>query len=225
MITKLYDFAPLTRETVNGKRHYCTPDGKKLPSVTTILDKTKPQEKVNALHNWRKRVGEDAATTIVTEAANTGTIMHGMLEEYLLGTARPPGTNFVQKIAYPMAQTIITNGLIHLTECWGTEIPLYYPELYAGTTDGAGLWKNKPAIIDFKQTNKPKKREWIEDYFIQLTFYGEAMNKLYDANIKTGVILMCSRNCEYQEFVIENDEWEFYANKMWDRVEQYYHLQ
>lgn len=224
MITQLYNFASLTRETVNGKRHYCTPDGKKLPSVTTILDKTKPQEKVDILNNWRKRVGEDAAKTIVTEAANTGTIMHKMLEEHLMGNAKVPGSNLVQQIAYPMAKTIIDNGLIHLNECWGTEVPLYYPELYAGTSDGVGLWKNKPAIFDFKQTNKPKKREWIEDYFIQLTFYGEAMNKLFNAGVKTGVILMCSKNCEYQEFVIENDEWDFYTNKMWDRVEQYYHL-
>lgn len=224
MITQLYDFTPLTRETINGKRHYCTPDGRKLPSVTTILEKTKPKDKVDALNNWRKRVGEDAAKNIVTEASNTGTIMHKMLEDHLSGNAKAPGSNLVQKIAHPMARTIIDNGLIHLNECWGTEVPLYYPELYAGTSDGAGLWKKQPAIFDFKQTNKPKKREWIEDYFLQLAFYGEAMNKLYDANIKTGVILMCSRACEYQEFVIEGEEWNHYTNKMWDRVEQYYHL-
>ena len=131
MITQLYNFTPLSRETVNGKRHYCTPDGKKLPSVTTILDKTKPKEKVEILNNWRKRVGEDAAKTITTEAANTGTIMHKMLEDHLTGNSKAPGSNLVQKIAYPMAKTIIDNGLIHLNECWGTEVPLYYPGLYA----------------------------------------------------------------------------------------------
>ena len=217
-----FDYQPLTRENINGKRHYCTPDGQKLASVTTILDKTKSQESIEALQNWRKRVGADKAQIITSEAAGTGTVMHKMLEEHCLGIAKPPGTNNVQKIAYPMAQTIIKEGLVHLDECWGTEISLYYPELYAGRTDLAGLWKGKEAILDFKQTNKKKRREWIDDYFIQTIFYGVAHNKLYGTNIRTGVILMCSRACEYQEFVVEGNEWDRYEDEMWRRLDLYY---
>lgn len=222
MLTTHFNYTPISRETIDGKRLYATPDGSKLPSVTTILDKTKPQEKIDALNNWRKRVGPAQAQIITTEAAGTGTVMHKMLEEHLLGKSKPPGSNVVQQTAYPMAQKIITEGLVHLDECWGTEIPLYYPSLYAGTTDGAGTWKKKPAIFDFKQTNKPKKREWIDDYFMQLCAYSLAHNKLHGTNIKTGVVLMCSRACEYQEFVLEGAEFEKYEHEWWNRVELYY---
>lgn len=222
LITPKFNYNPISRQTINGKRHYCLPDGSKVASVTTILDKTKPKEAVEALHKWRKRVGAAQAQIITTEAAGRGTVMHKMLEQYLLGTSTPPGTNVVQQTAYPMAQKIITEGLVHLNECWGTEVPVYYSGLYAGTTDGVGVWKQEPAIFDFKQTNRPKKREWIDDYFIQLAFYGVAHNHTHGTDIKTGVVLMCSRDCEYQEFVLEGAEWAVYEAKMWDRVEQYY---
>lgn len=224
LITPKFDYSPIKRETIDGKRHYCLPDGSFVPSVTTILDKTKSEESVKALANWRKRVGHQNAVTITTEAANTGTLMHKLLENHCLGKARPPGTNRVQQIAYPMAQQIIQNGLIHLTEVWGTEIPIYYSGLYAGTTDLAGAWKGNDAIIDFKQTNRPKKEEWVEDYKIQTVFYGTAHNSVHNTNIRTGVILMCSRACEFQHWVVEGSEWDKYENLMWDRIEAYYKL-
>jgi genome maintenance exonuclease 1 len=124
-----------------------------------------------------------------------------------------------------MAKTIIDSGLIHLNECWGTEIPLYFPSIYAGTTDGAGLWKGKPAILDFKQTNRPKKSEWIDDYRLQLAAYALAHNEIHGTNIQTGIILMCSRALEYQEFVIEGNEFKFFTDLWWKRVEKYYLLQ
>ena len=223
-MTSKFNYTPISRETIEGKRHYCLPDGSKVASVTTILDKTKPQDKIDALNNWRKRVGPAAAQTITTEAAGVGTVMHKMLEEHCLGKAKPPGSNNVQKIAYPMAQQIIQNGLAHMNEVWGTELPLYYPGLYAGTTDLAGVWKNKESILDFKQTNKPKKEEWIEDYKIQLAAYAAAHNFVHGTNIQQGVVLMCSRACEYQEFVVEGADFEYWTSQWWDRVERYYRI-
>jgi ATP-dependent exoDNAse (exonuclease V) beta subunit len=217
-----FDYTPINRETINGKRHYCLPDGSKVASVTTILDKTKPKEKMEALQKWRDFVGHDKAQVITTEAAGVGTVMHKMLEEHCLGKAKPPGTNNVQKIAHPMAQQIIQNGLVHMTECWGTELPLYYPGLYAGTTDLAGVWKGNESILDFKQTNKPKKEEWIDDYKLQLAAYATAHNIVHGTNIKQGVILMCSRACEYQEFVIRGADFAYWQDQWWNRVEQYY---
>jgi hypothetical protein len=222
LLAPKFDYQKISRETINGKRHYCTPDGEKLPSVTTILDSTKSEEKSQALQDWRKRVGHANAQQITTEAAGVGTVMHRMLEEHICGKSKSPGTNQVQKVAYPMAQTIIQNGLVHLSEVWGSEIPLYFPRLYAGTTDGAGVWKNKQAIFDFKQTNRPKKREWIDDYFVQLVMYASAHNEIHGTAIRTGVVLMCSRSCEYQEFVLEGPEWVKYENLMWSKLEQYY---
>jgi genome maintenance exonuclease 1 len=218
-----FDYQPLSRINIDGKRHYQTGTGN-LPSVTSILDRTKSEESKAALQKWRDWVGHSKAQQITTEAAGVGTAMHKILENYCQGIVKPPGTNQVQQIAHPMAQTVIKEGLAHFDEIWGNEISLYYPEIYAGSTDGAGSWKGKEAIFDFKQTNKPKKDEYVEDYKIQIVMYGEAHNKLYGTNIQTGVILMCSRACEYQQWVIEGAEWSKYVDIMWRRVEKYYEM-
>lgn len=224
MFNQKFNYQPISRVNLNGKRHYATPDGNKLPSVTTILDKTKPQEQIDALNNWRNRIGHDKAQVITTEAAGVGTVMHKMLEEHCLGQAKEPGTNQVQQIAYPMAQKIITEGLVFLDECWGTEVPLYYEGLYAGSTDLAGVWKGNEAILDFKQTNKPKKEEWIDSYKLQIVAYSLAHNKLHGTNIRTGVILMCSRACEFQHWVVKGADFDYWEGQWWDRVEAYYRI-
>ena len=223
-IVEKFTYQAMSRAIVDGKRLYDTPDGSKLPSVTTILDKTKSEESKAALQNWRKRVGHQAAQTITTEAAGVGTTMHKMLEQYCLGESKAPGTNTVQQIAHPMAQKIIENGLVHMDEIWGTEVPVYYPGLYAGSTDLAGIWNGKESILDYKQTNKPKKDEWVEDYKTQLVAYAMAHNEVHKTNIRTGVILMCSRACEYQQWVVEGDEWDIYVEKWLARVEKFYRL-
>lgn len=157
MITPRYDYTPLARATVEGKRHYYLPDGNKVPSVTTILDRTKPEEKRQALANWKKRVGEQKAQEITTEAANRGTRMHAYLEHYVLhDDMKPlPGNPFAHA-SWFMAAEVILQGLCHVDEFWGVEVPLYCSGLYAGTTDCIGVWKGQPAIMDFKQTNRPK---------------------------------------------------------------------
>jgi genome maintenance exonuclease 1 len=233
MIVQRYDYKPLDRTTLDGKRHYCLPDGTKVPSVTTILDRTKPEEKKQALANWKKRVGEQQAQQIVTEAANRGTRMHAYLESYVLnGDMKELPTNPYAHPSWFMAAEVILKGLVHVDEYWGSEVPVYYSGLYAGTTDCIGVWKGKPAILDFKQTNKPKKREWIEDYFLQLAAYAEAHNNTYGTDIQDGVILMCAQpklledgtysTPEYQEFTIEGDEFAHWKQEWLKRVELYY---
>lgn len=222
LIVNRFEYKPMSRVTVDGKRHYDTPDGHKLPSVTTILDKTKSEESKAALQNWRNRVGHAQAQTITTEAAGVGTTMHKMLEQYVKGETKEPGSNTVQQIAHPMAQKIIQEGLIHMGEVWGTEVPVYFPGLYAGSTDLAGIWNKKESILDFKQTNRPKKDEYVDDYKTQLVAYALAHNEVHGTNIRTGVILMCSRDCQYQEFVLEGAEFDKYVAKWWDRVEAFY---
>ena len=224
MLISRYNYTPIDRTTVDGKRHYCLPDGSKVPSVTTILDKTKSEESKQALRNWKKRVGEQQAQQITTEAAGRGTRMHKWLENYVKdGQIGLPGSNPYSVQSHGMANVIIFEGLgKNVDEFWGVEVPVYYSGLYAGTTDCVGVWKGKPAIMDFKQTNKPKKREWIEDYFLQLAAYGLAHNNMHGTDIKTGVILMCSSNNEYQEFVLEEADSEHYSNKWLERVEWHY---
>ena len=223
MLINKFNYTPISRATVDGKRHYCLPDGSKVPSVTTILDRTAPAEKKQALQNWRNRVGTAKAQEITTEAAGRGTRMHKWLENYVKNDMLDePGSNPYSLQSHGMANIIIAEGLSNVSEYWGVEVPVYYSGLYAGTTDCVGLWKGKPAIIDFKQTNKPKKREWIDDYFIQLAAYSQAHNETHGTDIRTGVILMCSADNLYQEFVVEEAEYDIWAQRWFDRVEQYY---
>ena len=236
LITQRYQYAALTRESVNGQRLYATPDGQKLPSVTTILDRTKPAEKRLALENWKRRVGHEKAQQITTEAANRGTRMHTYLEHYILtGQHRERGSNPFSWPSHDMAAVVIEQGLQQVNEFWGTEIPLYFPGIYAGTTDCAGIHCGAPAILDFKQTNRPKRKEWIDDYKLQLAAYAEAHNEVYGTEICKGVILMCVKPetddqgyvisaPAYQEFTIEGADWAHWRDQWWRRVEQYYLL-
>lgn len=226
MLINKFNYTAINRESVDGKRHYCLPDGTKVPSVTTILDATKPQEKREALQRWRKSVGEAKAQQITTEAASRGTRMHKWLENYVRdGSIGMPGTNPFSQQSHGMANTIIFEGLgKRATEYWGVEVPLYCSGLYAGTTDCIAVWDGKPAILDFKQTNKPKKREWIEDYFLQLAAYALAHNETHGTDIEQGVILMCSADFQYQEFTVEGDEFKEWTEKWLTRVQQYYQL-
>ena len=165
MIIQRYEYTPINRTTVEGKRHYCLPNGEKVPSVTTILDKTKPEEAKQKLQEWKNRVGVERAQQITTEAANRGTRMHAYLETYIASDEmKPLPTNPYAHPSWFMAAEVILKGLCHVDEFSGSEVPVYYSGLYAGTTDCVGVWKGRPAIMDFKQTNKPKKREWIGDY-------------------------------------------------------------
>ena len=236
MYNPKFEYHSLSREQVDGRRLYATPDGSKVPSVTTILDKTKPADKIAALQNWRRAVGEEKAQQITTEAANRGTRMHTYLENYVkTGAIKDRGTNPFGWASHAMAQVVIEKGLVNVNEFWGVEVPLYFPGIYAGTTDCCGLHQGTESILDFKQTNKPKKEEWIDDYKLQLCAYAEAHNEVYGTNIRKGVILMCVKPVvddmgnvtsrpEYQEFIVEGADFEFCTQQWWKRVEQYYVL-
>ena len=233
MITQRYNYAPLSRETIDGKRHNCLPNGKKVPSVTTILDKTKSRESREALANWRKNVGEQKAQQITTEAANRGTRMHSYLETYvMMDDLKPLPSNPFAHPSWFMAAEIILKGLSQVDEFWGVEVPVYYSGLYAGTTDCLGLWNKEAAIIDFKQSNKVKKREYIEDYFLQLAAYALAHDEMHGTEINQGVILMAVQpklledqsytTPQYLEFVVKGEEFKHWKNEWIKRVELYY---
>jgi genome maintenance exonuclease 1 len=223
MITNRFNYVDLKRETLNGSRKYITPDGFVVPSVTTILEATKPEEAKQALQNWRNRVGHKQAQAITTEASGRGTLLHKWVEDYIkTGVIVDPGSNPYSQQSHKMAQSIIAKGLKNCNEFWGTEVSLYYPEWYAGTTDLVGIHDGSEAIMDHKQANKMKKREWIADYFIQACAYATAHNRVWNTNIRKGVIFMCTKDNEFQEFVIEGTEFDHYVNEWFNRLEQYY---
>jgi hypothetical protein len=217
---KLYDYPKSIRSVVNGGRHYDI-GNTKLPSVTTIIQATQSDEKRQSLANWRTRLGVGAANKVTNDAAVRGTSMHTYLEAYIRGTGHLDLTEAGLQ-ANVMAQQIIEQGLGDLGEVWGTEVTLYYPDLYAGATDVVGIYNKAETIIDFKQTNKPKRREWIEDYFIQLGAYAMAHNHVYDTKIQSGVILMCSKDNLFQKFEVSGKEFVNSQHAFLRKVDQYY---
>jgi genome maintenance exonuclease 1 len=225
LLKQKYEYKTLSRDESGGRRLYQTPDGFRVPSVTTILDKTKPAEARQALANWKKAVGEKKAQEIVTEAAGRGTRMHKFLEDHIKGIPlKESVSNPYAQQSLEMAKIVIDKGFFKIDEVWGSEVPLYFPELYAGTTDCVGIHQGEEAILDFKQTNKPKKEEYIEDYYLQLTAYALAHNEVHGTNIRKGVILMCSKDKEYQEFILKPQDFDMWTSKWCDRVSEYYRL-
>ena len=215
-----FKYPKTQREKIEGKRHYVF-DKEKLPSVTTILDQTQTAEKRESLLRWKERVGEEAAERIKTSAAERGTAMHKILEKYVLEEGYLDQTD-VGKQAHNMAIQIIQSGLSSVTEYYGTECTLYYPGLYAGQTDLVGIHKGQDAIIDFKQSNKPKRPEWIGDYKLQLAAYAMAHNILFNTQITKGVVMMCTVDNYYQEFIIEGEEFKKNMHNFLRRVDEYY---
>jgi genome maintenance exonuclease 1 len=219
LLNPIYEYKKLNRDETSGKRLYACPDGTKVPSVTTVLDSTKDK---TFLIEWRKRVGDAEATRISTESAGLGTLMHTHLEYHVLGKERPQGNNQVQLMARAMADTMINQAFCDIDEVWGIEAPLYYPGLYAGTSDMIGVHKGTPAIIDHKTTKKTKKKEWIEDYFLQCCAYALAHNEVHGTDIKKCVINIIDRDAKLQPFIIEGNEFDHYSDLWAQRLDQYY---
>ena len=208
------------RTSIEGRRHYEI-TGKKLPSVTTILGATQSEEKKASLARWQAKVGELQADRVRDQAASRGTNMHNHLEKYVLGQGHLDLTD-EGKVAKAMADVIINKGLCDMSEIWGSEVTLYYPGLYAGATDLVGVYDYEDSIVDFKQSNKPKRKEWIDDYFMQLGAYAMAHNQVYDTEITQGVILMCTPDNYFQKFQVKGKEFISYQQKFLERVDKYY---
>jgi genome maintenance exonuclease 1 len=208
-------------DPVTRKRVYVTPDGERLPSVTTILSATKD---MTAINEWRDRVGHEKANQITKEAAGRGTSMHGNLERFLAGLERQPGGNLVHDQAHKMADVIIGQAIVDISEVWAMEQSLYFPGLYSGTTDLVAVYKDNPSVCDYKQTNKPKKEEWVEDYYLQLVAYILAHNEVYGTGIREGHIFMCSKDLIYQQFDLWPKDFNMYQDKWLSKVEEYYNI-
>ena len=218
---KLYKYPPCTRSTTDGIRTYEIGE-ERLPSVTTILDATKSEESKRKLSQWMLIKGKTEATRIKNQAAERGTAMHTYLEKYVGNSGHLDLTD-TGRVAKPMAETVIKEGLNgKLSEIWGTEITLYYPGLYAGVTDVVGVYDYEDSIIDFKQSNRPKRKEWVEDYFMQIGAYAMAHNYVHRTQITQGVILMCTPDCFFQKFIVKGREFIKYQHKFLERVGKYY---
>jgi len=219
MIKKLdkYDYGKYARIDDQGPRTYDV-DGNRLPSVTTVLGQTKD---LSFLYKWQARVGKEEAERIKTTSANRGTSMHKYLENYVLNTGYEDLTEMGQ-LAKTMAQKVIEEGLAPVDGYFGSEVTLYYPGLYAGSTDLVGLHNGQESIIDFKQSNRPKRVDWIEDYFMQIAAYAMAHDYVHGSNIQQGVIMICTPDLYYQEFKIEGLQLRLWKHKFLIRLDQYF---
>ena len=217
---KLYHYPPSSRSTTDGIRTYDV-GNEKLPSVTTILQATQSEEKRRKLAEWRAIKGKIEADRIKKQSASRGSNMHLHLEKFILGQGHLDLTD-EGKTSKSMADTVIDKGLGDLQEIWGSEVTLWYPGLYAGATDLVGVYDYEESIVDFKQSNKPKRKEWIEDYFLQLAAYAMAHNQIYDTGIRQGVILMCTPDNYFQKFQIKGKEFKNFTYKFLQRLDKYY---
>ena len=217
---KLYNYPKTVRSSVEGTRHYDV-GNEKLPSVTSILKATETEDKKDSLARWKDKVGEVEATRVKNVAATRGTAMHTYLEHYVKGGKVLDLTD-VGREASGMGQTIIDKGFSDLEEVWGVECTLHYPGLYAGQTDMCGIYQGRESIIDFKQSNKPKRPEWIGDYKLQLVAYAMAHDQIYGTSIEQGVILMCTPDNFFQRFLVNGGEFREWKWEWLRRIDAYY---
>jgi genome maintenance exonuclease 1 len=195
-------------------------DNSRLPSVTTILGATKNQDFIK---KWKAKVGEAEADRIKNHSSKRGTSMHKFIESHVTGVGYDDLTAIGQE-AKPMAQKIIEIGFTPIEEIYGSEIMLHYPGLYAGSTDLVCLHNDMETIIDFKQANRPKKEEWIEDYFLQIAAYALAHDYTHKSQIRQGVIMVCTPDLYYQEFKIQDEALRSWKHRFLKRLDMYHEL-
>lgn len=215
-LRKKYRYQKLVRNDGPEGRTY---GDEKLPSVTRILEATRDKAKID---EWVQRVGKEEAERIKTTAATTGTHMHSVIERMVAGKSLPRPTNWLMVKGYEMGYRLVMEQFSSVDEIWGSEITLYFPQRYAGTTDMVGVYKGKSAIIDFKQSNKPKRHEWITDYFHQLSAYALAHDALFGTNIEMGVIMVALQTGGTQVFTTTGHEFNTFKTGWLERVEKYY---
>ena len=216
-LNKKYNYVRGIQAMEHGSRIYDF-DGMRMPSVTTILSKTKDQSFLTA---WKNKVGHENAERIKNVSASRGTAMHKFLEKHVDGIGYDDLTTLGRE-AKAMAQKIIEDGLSKVTEYYGSEVMLYYPNLYAGSTDLVCMHDGMETIVDFKQSNRPKREEWIEDYYLQIAAYAMAHDSVYDSNIQQGVIMVCTPDLYYQEFKCEGEKMRHYRHEFLKRLSQYH---
>ena len=214
-----YNYVRVPRSDDEGNRTYDV-KGTKLPSVTTILARTKDQ---GFIRRWKAKVGEAKAEEIKNHSSKRGTAMHKFIEAYILGKGYEDLT-IIGNEARPMAQKVIDTGLTPVEEYYGSEVTLYYPGLYAGSTDLVCKHNDMDTIVDFKQANSPKRKEWIDDYYMQIAAYAMAHDYIHGSSIEQGIVMVCTPDLYLQEFRFQGVELRQWKHKFLKRLDEYYEI-
>ena len=218
-LIRRYRYDTYKRVELEDRRLYVNQEtGLSLPSVTSILDKTKNKAK---LVDWETKIGTEQAEKIRLEAASVGTAMHNYIEAIIKTRPIASPKNWLQLKGQRMGSSLVEKFFPNIEEIWGSEVSVHYQEKYAGTTDLACMYKGKPSIVDFKQSNKMKKREWLTDYFVQLTAYAQAHNWQHQSEIRQGVVLMASQDGGLQEFMLVGREFDYFLQQWNMRVDEF----
>ena len=220
MINQQYKYPELVRVEKNDVRYYQDSQLNLVPSVTTILSATGDHSGIEA---WKRRVGPKTAKEVVDEATTIGTAVHLAIENYLNGLN---WKNFTDdrtgSMALQIAKRFIDDCLGDIDEVWGLESGLVVDGLYAGTADCIGLYKGQPTIIDFKTAKKIKRKDWIEDYFLQGAAYANAHNVMFETKIDSIAILMVDRDLLFKEFLVNKNEFDSFTSRWKQRIIGYY---
>jgi hypothetical protein len=217
MIKNKYIYPKLERIDTEIGRHYLDSTNKPVPSVTTVLSGTSKSK--DGLIQWRNRVGDEEADRIIKQSTDIGTAVHEAIEKFLNKEDWDDFDNTSDQIlAKSISNKFINDALSGITEIWGLEVGLILDNLYAGTADCVGLYKDIPTLIDFKTAKKIKKRDWIEDYFLQGCAYANAHNVMFGTDIQQIVILMVDRNLIFQEYIVRPTEFSYLTRKWKNRL-------
>jgi hypothetical protein len=213
MLKNLYNYPELERVELESGRHYLDSNGNPVPSVTTVLSNTSNASE--GIDRWRQRVGDLEANRIIKQSTDIGTAVHEALESYLKKEHWDEFDISIQdqNTSRLITKKFISDGLNSINEIWGLEVGLILDGLYAGTADCVGLVNGVPSIIDFKTAKKIKKREWIEDYFLQGCAYANAHNVMFGTDISQIVILMVDRDLIFQDFFVRTAEFNVLTRK------------
>ena len=211
MITNKFNYPELKRINNDLGRFYIDPLNNHVPSVTTVLNNI--SDKKTSLDQWRNRVGDVEADRVMKEATDIGSMVHLSLENYLNDIDDNIFTDdSLGNMAKKMSNKLISDALIDISNVYGLEVHLVLDKLYAGTADCVGVIDGKDTIIDFKTSKRIKKKEWIDDYFLQGCAYANAHNVMFDTNISQVAILMVDRDLMYKKFVIKGTEFDYFTN-------------
>jgi len=217
MIQNKFKYPVLERIDKEHGRYYLDSNQIPVPSVTTVLSGTSKSK--DGLIEWRNRIGDEEADRIIKQSTDIGTAVHEYIEKYLCNESwNHFGDSEDQLMAKKISHKFVNNGLNGISEIWGLEVGLILDNLYAGTADCVGKYEDIPSLIDFKTAKKIKKREWIEDYFLQGCAYANAHNVMFGTSIEQVVILMVDRNCIFQEFIVRPTEFNYLTKKWKNRL-------
>ena len=212
-----FEYKKLERIDAPTGRMYALADGSRVPSVTTILDRTKDKA---ALKEWADRVGQAEADRQKDQASYIGTWMHTTLECIINGHLMKFGPDWLAMKGHLMAFTLANKYFGAISEIHGSEVSLHYGHQYAGTTDLVATYRGKLAIVDFKQSVKPKRHEHITDYFHQLAAYATAHDWMYNTDIDYGAVLISVQDGTTQEFTTTGREWRNFKTQWMVRLSQ-----